>query len=105
MRKFMNLVIGGIENKIFNLILGTVILMTAASVGASFFQTRMLSRLTDSVDEDLRRNALASIGVSDAFDLERFADSLDEKINEVFSFSKAMKPRSSASGILDGIDF
>lgn len=30
MRKFRNLVIGGIENKIFNLILITVILLTVA---------------------------------------------------------------------------
>ena len=56
----MNLVIGGIENKIFNLILGTVILMTAASVGASFFQTRMLSRLTQETN-DRQKEAISQI--------------------------------------------
>ena len=46
MRKFKNLVIGGIESKIFNLILITVILLTAAFAVITVSQSRMLSSLT-----------------------------------------------------------
>ncbi len=45
MKKFKNLVIGGIENKIFNLILITVILLTAAFMAVSAYHNRMLSDL------------------------------------------------------------
>ena len=46
MKKFKNLVIGGIETKIFNLILITVILLAAAFLLVSTNRTVMLSRLT-----------------------------------------------------------
>ncbi len=45
MKKVRNLVIGGIENKIFNLILFTVILMTAVYLVISLSQGRMLTEL------------------------------------------------------------
>ena len=45
MRRFKNLVIGGIENKIFNLILFTVILLTAAYMAVSVYHSNMLSKL------------------------------------------------------------
>ena len=45
MRKFKNLVIGGIQSKVFNLILYTVILLTAAFMAVSIYHTNMLSRL------------------------------------------------------------
>ncbi|MBQ8094070.1 MAG: SpoIIE family protein phosphatase [Clostridia bacterium] len=47
MKKFKNLVIGGIQNKIFNLILFTVILLTAAFIALSLHQSRMLVSLTE----------------------------------------------------------
>ena len=46
MRKFRNLVIGGIENKIFNLILVTVLLAALAFGAVTVYQSRMLSKLT-----------------------------------------------------------
>ncbi len=46
MRKFKHLVIGGIENKIFNLILITAILLSLAFVGATAYHSRMLAKLT-----------------------------------------------------------
>ena len=46
MKKFKNLVIGGIETKIFNLILITVVLLAAAFFLVSTNRTVMLSRLT-----------------------------------------------------------
>ena len=46
MRKIRNLVIGGIENKLFNLILISVLLITAAFLAAIQYQSRMLSQLT-----------------------------------------------------------
>ena len=46
MKKFKNLVIGGIENKIFNLILITVIVITGAFMLISVNQNNMLTSLT-----------------------------------------------------------
>ena len=46
MRKIWKLVIGGIETKIFNLILLTVLLLTAAFAVISLSQSRMLTSLT-----------------------------------------------------------
>ncbi len=45
LKKIRNLVIGGIENKVFNLILITVILLTAAFIGASIYQSNLLTEL------------------------------------------------------------
>ena len=45
MKRFKNLVIGGIENKVFNLILLTVILLTAAYLAVSIYHSQMLSDL------------------------------------------------------------
>ena len=46
MKKYKNLVIGGIENKVFNLILITIILLTVAFVLISSNRSKMLSHLT-----------------------------------------------------------
>ena len=45
MKKFRNLVIGGIQNKIFNLILFTVILLAAASIVVSLYHNNMLAQM------------------------------------------------------------
>lgn len=45
MKKIRNLVIGGIENKIFNLIIFTVLLLSAANLIVYLHHNRMLSRL------------------------------------------------------------
>ena len=45
MKQFKNLVIGGIQNKIVNLILITVLLLTAAFVAVSSYNSNMLSQL------------------------------------------------------------
>ena len=45
MRRFKNLVIGGIQNKMFNLILITVILLTAAFSAVSLYHANMLEQL------------------------------------------------------------
>ena len=47
MRKFRNLVIGGIQSKVFNLILYTVVLMTAAFLALSIYQNQTLSQLAE----------------------------------------------------------
>ena len=47
MKRFKNLVIGGIQNKIFNLILLTVLLIAVVSIPISNWHTGMLSRLTE----------------------------------------------------------
>ena len=46
MKKFKNLVIGGIENKVVNLILITVIVLTVAFQVAYYFQNRMLGEVS-----------------------------------------------------------
>ena len=45
MKKIKNIVIGGIENKVFNLILLTVLLTSAAFIAVMYYQNRMLSGL------------------------------------------------------------
>ena len=45
MKRFKNLVIGGIQNKVFNLILLTVILLTAAFSAVSLYHANMLEQL------------------------------------------------------------
>ena len=45
MKRFKNLVIGGIENKVFNLILLTVILLTVAYLAVSTRHARMLAQV------------------------------------------------------------
>ena len=42
MKTFKNLVIGGIENKVVNLILITIIVISAAFIGMSLYQNKML---------------------------------------------------------------
>ena len=46
MKKFKNLVIGGIENKVVNLIRITVIVLTVAFQVAYYFQNRMLGEVS-----------------------------------------------------------
>ena len=46
MKKIRNLVIGGIENKVFNLILFTMLIMGAAYFAISQYQSHMLARLS-----------------------------------------------------------
>ena len=45
MRRVKNLVIGGIQSKVFNLILVTVILLTAAFTAVSVYHNNMLANL------------------------------------------------------------
>ena len=45
MKKFKHFVIGGIENKVFNLILVTVLLLTAAFTAVTYYHSGMLARL------------------------------------------------------------
>ena len=46
MKTFKNLVIGGIENKVVNLILITIIVLTAAFWGVGEYQNRMLEEVS-----------------------------------------------------------
>lgn len=61
MRKFRNLVIGGIENKIFNLILITVILLAMAFGIIMANQSGMLSALTQETGARQQENTFAII--------------------------------------------
>ncbi|MBO5999735.1 MAG: SpoIIE family protein phosphatase [Lachnospiraceae bacterium] len=56
MKRFRNLVIGGIETKLFNLILITVLLISAAFSAVMLYQSSMLTRLTDSTGEKQRES-------------------------------------------------
>ncbi len=59
MRRIKNLVIGGIENKLFNLILVTVLLISAAFLAVMLYQGRMLAQLTDTTGEKQRESISA----------------------------------------------
>ena len=62
MKTFKNLVIGGIENKVVNLILITIIVLTAAFWGVGEYQNRMLEEVsTETVQK--QEEALADITV------------------------------------------
>ena len=58
MKRIKNLVIGGIQSKVFNLILYTVILLTAAFMAVSLYQSRMLTQVVT----DSSRQQQGSIG-------------------------------------------
>ena len=45
MKRFKNLVIGGIQSKIFNLILYTVVLLTVAFMAVALYQSNMLANV------------------------------------------------------------
>ena len=51
MKKIRNLVIGGIENKVFNLILATVFLTAAAFMAGFLYQSGMLADLNEDTNE------------------------------------------------------
>ena len=60
MKTFKNLVIGGIENKVINLILITIIVLTLAFWGVGEYQNRMLEEVsTETVQK--QEEALAEI--------------------------------------------
>ena len=58
MKRFKNLVIGGIQSKIFNLILFTVILLTAAFIAVSLVNGSMLSKVVTESGE-LQQESIA----------------------------------------------
>ena len=66
MKRFRKLVIGGIETKIFNLILITVVLLTVAFMAVSVYHGNMLSDLAVQSIECLRtidcNNAYSTFG-------------------------------------------
>ena len=45
MKRFKNLVIGGIQSKVFNLILYTVVLLTVAFMAVALYQSNMLANV------------------------------------------------------------
>ena len=52
MKKIRNLVIGGLEQKIFNLVLFSIILIVLAFMGVAVYQTRSLSSLFQKTSEE-----------------------------------------------------
>ncbi len=64
MRKFKNLVIGGIETKIFNLILITVLMLTGAFIGVTVYQGNTLRKVT--TDTAVKQQETSSAIISGA---------------------------------------
>ncbi len=89
MRKFKNLVIGGIESKIFNLILITVVVLTAAFIGVTQYQKNMLNTLT--VEASVRQQETSSAIISEAMDkvtqlsMERTTDMETQIVGDMFA--------------------
>ena len=88
MRKFKNLVIGGIESKIFNLILITVLLLTGTFVLISMNRTAMLTQLTSatSVHQQETTSAIISETMSTVArtSMKRTTDMEAQLVNDMF---------------------
>ena len=93
MRKFRNLVIGGIETKIFNLILITVIILSLAFLGVNLYQGNMLTSLTaeTSVKQQETTSAIISETMSQVTrtSMERTTDMEAQIVNEMFRSIRA----------------
>ena len=79
MRKFRHITIGGIESKIFNLILITVILLSLAFLGVSLYRSSMLTSLT--AETSARQQETTSAIISDTMD--RVMDSTMKRTSEM----------------------
>ena len=88
MRKFKNLVIGGIESKIFNLIVITVVLLATAFLLVSTNRTSMLSQLT--TETSMRQQEATSEIISETMSqvtrlsMERTTGMEAEIVDEMF---------------------
>ena len=60
MKKIQNLVLGGIQQKVFNLVLFTIILIVAAYSGMFLYQSKTLTELTEKTNKE-QREAIAAI--------------------------------------------
>ena len=76
MKKVRNLVIGGIQQKVFNLVLITILLMMAAYAVVIIYQSRRLSTIVGETNE-LQRQSISDIsqGTMDAVLDASFTDS------------------------------
>ena len=93
MKKFRNLVIGGIETKVFNLILATVIVIMAAFTGVTYYQGNMLTELT--AETSVRQQEATSGIISETMSLvirntmARTTDMESQIVDEMFRDIKA----------------
>ena len=93
MRRFKNLEIGGIESKIFNLILLTVIVLTVLFVIFSTSQSKMLSALAS--ETSVRRQQTTSGIISDTMtqvtqiSMESITDMEAQIVDEMFQDIRA----------------
>ena len=62
MKKVMNLVIGGLQTKIFNLVLTTILLMVAAYTAVIVYQAKSLRLLSEETNEQQRSSIEAISG-------------------------------------------
>ena len=60
MKKYKNLVIGGIQQKVFNLVLVTILLLVAAYTAVILYQTSSLKTLTGETNQR-QKEAIAEI--------------------------------------------
>ena len=83
MKKVRNLVIGGIENKVFNLILATVFLTAAAFMAGYLYQSSMLANLSaETSSRQLESITEITGSVMDSV-VEQSMDQLTEKEAEI----------------------
>ena len=88
MKKIWKLVIGGIETKIFNLILVTVILLTAVFAGITVYQSGMLTSLTAETGKRQQESTSAIISetmsVVTRSSMERTTEMESQIVDEMF---------------------
>ena len=103
MKKIKNLVIGGIQNKVFNLVLITIILMIGVFVAVAVYEFRMLSRIFEEThdrqkDSILMLSSQTMDGVVDSSlstttDLEAYmADAASAAAERSFSIAILSRP-------------
>ncbi len=93
MKKFRNLVIGGIESKIFNLILITVIVLTGVFIGVGVYQRNILNSLTQ--EASVRQQQASSAIISQTMtavtqtSMERTTSLEAQAVSDMFSSTQS----------------
>ena len=107
MKKFRNLVIGGIQTKIFNLILITVLLLAVAFMLVSLNRTRMLSALT--TETSLRQQETTSGIIFETMSqvtrlsMERTTAMEARIVDEMFRDIKARAKKNHTNAVVEGM--
>ena len=112
MKKIRNLVIGGLEQKIFNLVLFSIILIVLAFMGVAVYQTRSLSSLFQKTNEEQKtvHDKDAVYQKYKIYDMMNSLIAVETQENDLSSFKKYIedersKSDSKLSNALSGVQY